>query len=126
MEPIHSVSNYLEFQKRLSTSKGSSRKPLVDVAAEQELNSIRSGRARVGVGAIDEAKMKPPVGCNSLSPLDIRDVSVDAPGKKNFDWPDSLPIERIRAGLTEIALAFVFLAGLVTFGLACSFFLQRF
>jgi hypothetical protein len=124
MEPIHSVSNYLEFQKRLSTSKGSSRKPLVDVAAEQELT--RSGRARVGVGAIDEAKMKPPVGCNSLSPLDIRDGSVDAPGKKNFDWPDSLPIERIRAGLTEIALAFVFLAGLVTFGLACSFFLQRF
>ena len=30
MEPMHSVSYYLEFQKRLSFSKGSSRKPLVE------------------------------------------------------------------------------------------------
>jgi hypothetical protein len=78
MEPMHSV---LEFQKQLSTSKGSSRKSLVDVPASE---------------------------------------------KMNFDWPDSLPIERIKAGLTEIALAFVFFAGLVTFGLASFFFLQRF
>jgi hypothetical protein len=32
----------------------------------------------------------------------------------------------MKAGLTEIALAFVFLAGLVTFGLASFFFLQLF
>ena len=69
MEPMHSVSYDLEFQKQLPTSKGSSRKPLVDVPA-------------------DEAKMKPPV--------------------------------------TEIALAFVFFAGLMTFGLASFFFLQSF
>jgi len=81
MEPMHSVSYYLEFQKQLSTSKGSSRKQVVDVPASE---------------------------------------------KMNFDWPDSLPIERMKAGLTEIALAFVFFAGLVTFGLASFFFLQRF
>jgi len=78
---MHSVSYYLEFQKQLSTSKGSSRKQVVDVPASE---------------------------------------------KMNFDWPDSLPIERMKAGLTEIALAFVFFAGLVTFGLASFFFLQRF
>ena len=126
MEPMHSVSYYLEFQKQLSTSKGSSRKQLVDVPADQELNSLRSGQALVGVGAIDEANMKPRVGCNSLPSLDIRDVLVEASEKMNFDWPDSLPIERMKAGLTEIALAFVFLAGLVTFGLASFFFLQLF
>ena len=126
MEPMHSVSYYLEFQKQLSTSKGSSRKQLVDVPADQELNSLRSGQALVGVGAIDEANMKPRVGCNSLPPLDIRDVLVEASEKMNVDWPDSLPIERMKAGLTEIALAFVFLAGLVTFGLASFFFLQLF
>ena len=126
MEPMRSVSYYLEFQKQLSTSKGSSWKPLVDGPADQELNSLRSGQALVGVGAIDEAKIKPPVGCNSLPPLDIRDVLVEASEKMNFDWPDSLPIERIKAGLTEIALAFVFFAGLVTFGLASFFFLQLF
>jgi hypothetical protein len=54
MEPMHSVSCYLEFQKQLSTSRGSSRKPLVDVPADQEMNSLRSRRALVGVGAIDE------------------------------------------------------------------------
>jgi hypothetical protein len=37
--PMHSVSYYLEFQKQLSISKGSSGKRLVDVPAEQELNS---------------------------------------------------------------------------------------
>jgi hypothetical protein len=37
-----------------------------------------------------------------------------------------LPIERIKAGLTEIALAFVFVTGVMTFALACFFFLQRF
>jgi hypothetical protein len=58
MEPMHSVSYDLEFQKKLPTSKGSSRKPLVDVPA-------------------DEAKMKPPVGCNSIPPLDIRDLYMD-------------------------------------------------
>jgi hypothetical protein len=61
MEPMHSVSYYLEFQKQLSTSKGSSQQ-LVDVPADQELNSLRSGQALVGVGAIDEADIKPPVG----------------------------------------------------------------
>jgi len=81
MEPMHSVSYYLEFQKQSSTSKGSSRKQVVNVPASE---------------------------------------------KMNFDWPDSLPIERMKAGLTEIALAFVFFAGLVTFGLASFFFLQRF
>jgi hypothetical protein len=50
----------------------------------------------------------------------------EASTKMSFDWPDSLSIERIKAGLTEIALAFVFFAGVVTFGLACFFFLQRF
>ena len=37
---MHSVSCYLEFQEQMSISKGSSGKPLVDVPAEQELNSL--------------------------------------------------------------------------------------
>ena len=119
MEPMYSVSYYLEFQKQLAASKGSSRKPLVDLPADQELNSLRAGQALVDVGAIDQAEMKPS-GCgNSSTPLDIHNVLVEASEKMNFDWPHSLPIERIKAGLTEIGLAFLLLAGLVTFGLAC-------
>jgi hypothetical protein len=37
---MHSVPYYLELQKQLSISKGSSGKRLVDVPAEQELNSL--------------------------------------------------------------------------------------
>jgi hypothetical protein len=39
MEPVYYVSYYLELQKQLAASKGSSQKPLLDVPADQELNS---------------------------------------------------------------------------------------
>ena len=32
-----------------------------------------------------------------------------------FDWPQFLPVERIKAGLTEIALGFTMFAALVAF-----------
>jgi hypothetical protein len=115
MEPVYSVSNYLEFQKQLSVSKGSSQKPILDVPEDQELNSLRSCQALVSVGATDQAEMKPSGGGNSLTPLDIHDVLVDASEEVNFDWPDSLPIERIKGGLAEIALALLLFAGLVAF-----------
>jgi hypothetical protein len=119
MDLMHGVSYYLEFQKQLSASKGSSPKPLVNVPGDQEMNSLRSGRAQVGVGGIDQAEMKLPVKGNFSTPRHIRDVLGGASEKMNFEWPDSLPIERIKAGLIEIVLAFLLLAGLVTFGLAC-------
>jgi len=33
----------------------------------------------------------------------------------SFDWPQSLPVERIKAGLTEIALGLTMFAALVAF-----------
>jgi len=39
MEPMYYVSYYLELQKQLAASKGSSQKPLREVPADQELNS---------------------------------------------------------------------------------------
>jgi hypothetical protein len=44
MEPAYYVSYYLELQKQLAASKGSSQKPLLDVPADQELNSLRPWR----------------------------------------------------------------------------------
>jgi hypothetical protein len=40
MEPVYYVSYYLELQKQLAASKGSSQKPLREVPADQELNSL--------------------------------------------------------------------------------------
>ena len=115
MEPMHSVSNYLEFQKQLAASTGSPREQLVDVLADQELNSLRAGQALVGVGVSDQVEVKPPEGGNSLTRLNIRDVLVETSEEVNFEWPDFLAIERIKAGLIEIALALLLFAGLVTF-----------
>jgi hypothetical protein len=115
MEPVYYVSYYLELQKQLAASKGSSQKPLREVPADQELNSLRPGQALVGVGAIDQAERKPSGTGNSLTPVAIHDVLAEASEKVNFDWPHSLAIERIKAGLTEIAVAILLFAGLVAF-----------
>jgi hypothetical protein len=112
---MYYVSYYLELQKQLAASNGSSQKPLREVPADQELNSLRPGQALVGVGAIDQAERKPSGTGNSLTPVAIHDVLAAASEKVNFDWPHSLPIERIKAGLTEIAVAILLFAGLVAF-----------
>ena len=116
---MYGVGYYLEFQRRLAASKAP--KPLVDVPEDQQFNSLRAGQAPLGPGAIDRSESKPPERDNSLTPLEIRDVLAVASEEMNSERPDtdSLRGERIRAGLTEIALAFLLIAGLVTFGLAC-------
>jgi hypothetical protein len=68
----------LELQKQLAASKGSSQKPLLDVPADQELNSLQPGQALVGLGAIDQAEMKPSGGGNPLTPLGVHEVLVEA------------------------------------------------
>jgi hypothetical protein len=119
MEPMYGVGYYLEFQRRLAASK--SPKPLVDMPADQQFNSLRAGQALLGPGAIDQSKVKPPGGDNSIKPTKIRDVLPVASEEMNSERPDtdSLWVERIKEGLTEIALAFLLIAGVVTFGLAC-------
>ena len=112
---MYYVSYYLELQKQLAASKGSSQKPLREMPADQELNSRRPGQSLVGVGAIDQAKGKPSGTGNSLTPVAVHDALAEASEKLNFDWPHSLPIERIKAGLTEIAVAILLFAGLVAF-----------
>ena len=32
-----------------------------------------------------------------------------------FDWPESLPVERIKTGISEIALAFILFVALLAF-----------
>jgi len=119
MDPMYGVWYYLEFQRRLAASM--SPEPLVDVPADQQLNSLRAGQALVVLGAINPTEIKPSGGDNSLTPREVRDVSAVASAEMNFERSDtdSLRVERIKAGFTEIALAFLLIAGLVTFGLAC-------
>jgi hypothetical protein len=40
---------------------------------------------------------------------------VDICEEMKFDWPEFLPVERIKAGITEIALGLIVFAALVVF-----------
>jgi hypothetical protein len=121
MEPMYNVSYYLQLQRRLVAAKGSSPKPLFDVAADQQSSPLRTDQDLLRRGTIDQAEMKLPGGTIPLTPLEIRDILAVASEEMNFETLDanSRRIDRIKAKLTEIAWAFLLIAGLVTFSLAC-------
>ena len=50
---------------------------------------------------------------NSADTLDRE--FVDICEEMKFDWPEFLPVERIKAGITEIALGLIVFATLVVF-----------
>ena len=50
---------------------------------------------------------------HSPAPYDLDGALVEATEEIEFDWPELLPVERIKAGIAEIALGFLLFAGLV-------------
>jgi len=48
-----------------------------------------------------------------LANYDLDRTLVEAAEEIEFDWPEFLPAERIKAGIMEIALGFVLFAALV-------------
>jgi hypothetical protein len=94
MEPTQIVLYYLEHQKQLYAPQESlQRRPVVDNPVDQHPNPPQSSQV----------------------PLDIYDIPGESSAERNFDWPDSLPAQRIKAGLTEILLGCLLFAGLVAF-----------
>jgi hypothetical protein len=56
---------------------------------------------------------------DSFATYDLDRALVEAAEEMEIDWPESIPVERIKAGITEIALGFLLFAGLVAF---CAFY----
>jgi hypothetical protein len=56
---------------------------------------------------------------DSLVTHDLDRALVEAAEEIDIDWPESLPVERIKAGIMEIALGFLLCAGLAAF---CAFY----
>ena len=52
---------------------------------------------------------------DSLATHDLDRALVEAAEEIEIDWPESLPVEQIKAGVTEIALGFLLCAGLLLF-----------
>ena len=61
-------------------------------------------------------------GPDSLATHDLDRALVEAAEEIEIDWPESLPVERIKAGVTEIALGFLLFAGLLAM---CAFYRFR-
>ena len=58
-------------------------------------------------------EMDQPADSPTSHDLDVALFQV-AEGMK-FDWPESLPVERIKTGISEIALAFILFVALLAF-----------
>ena len=54
-------------------------------------------------------------GIDSPTPYDLDRALVEPVEEMKFDWPEFLPVERIKAGITEIALGLIVFAALVVF-----------
>jgi hypothetical protein len=52
---------------------------------------------------------------DSPAPHDLDRALAEAAKEMDFDWPEFLPVKRIKAGITVIVLGFLLLAGLVAF-----------
>jgi uncharacterized protein YjiS (DUF1127 family) len=53
---------------------------------------------------------------NQRGLLDLDKALVEAAGEMSFDWPESLPVERIKQGIAELALGSLLFAGVVALG----------
>ena len=52
---------------------------------------------------------------DSSAPFDLERALVESAEEMQFNWPRFLPVERIKAGIAEIALGLLLLAGLLSF-----------
>ena len=51
---------------------------------------------------------------DSPAPFDLDRAFAEAAAEIEFDWPEFLPVNRIKSGITEIALGFLLFAGLIS------------
>ena len=63
----------------------------------------------------DSPKTKSPSGNGAPELSDLDRALVKAAEEMSFDWPDFLPVERIRPGIAQMALGLLLFAGLVAF-----------
>jgi hypothetical protein len=52
---------------------------------------------------------------DSLTPYDLDRALVEAVQEMKFDWPEFLPVDRIKAGIMEITFGLLLFAALVAF-----------
>ena len=85
-------------------------------ASASILDFQRSAATDLSVNSEDSAKAKSPRQDPSPALSDLDRALVEAAEEMSFNWPEFLPVERIKTGIGEIALASLLSAGLVALG----------
>lgn len=80
------------------------------------LDFQRSAATDLSVESDDSPKAKSPRHDGALAPSDLDRALVEAAEEMSFDWPEFLPVERIKPGVAEMVLAVLLFAGLLLFG----------
>ena len=57
-----------------------------------------------------------PTGKNLSAPYDLDRALVEAAKEINVDWPEFLPVERIKVAIAKTALGLLLLAGILALG----------
>jgi hypothetical protein len=76
----------------------------------------RSAATEESVASVDSPEVKVPSGDGAPELSDLDRAMVEAVEEMNFNWPEFLPVERIRAGTAQMALALLLFGGLLAFG----------
>lgn len=116
MEPVLSMSYYLEVQRRMSAELFEQPHYQPPTSKDQRSSAnYSSHNFRESVEDwITQIRDEDEVSMNNQER-----ALVDAAEEMRFDWPELLPVERIKEGVTEIALWSFLAAGVVAAGGFC-------
>jgi hypothetical protein len=112
MDPASSLSYYLEFQKQMARSTKSVSEVSRQTTAAKEGEFAHSSET-IRAESMPGIEYRPPERNNALAALDIHRVMVETAEEIDFDLPVFMPVERIKAGIVEMSLAFLLLVAVI-------------
>ena len=116
MEPVLSMSYYLEVQRRMSAELFE--QPHYQPPTSKDHRSSSNYASANFRESVEDWILQTPDE-DEVSMINQQKALVDAAEEMKFDWPELLPVERIQEGLTELALWLFLAVGVVTAGGLC-------
>ena len=113
MEPVLSMSYYLEVQRRMSAELFE-QPHYQSPTGRNQRSSAKDSSPDCWESVEDWTTQTPNE--DEVSMINQQKALVDAAKEMRFDWPEFLPVERIQEGLTELALWLFLAVGVVAAG----------
>jgi hypothetical protein len=119
MEPASSLSYYLQLQKQMSYSMKRSSENCgeqLPCKPEKLLRPIEEARLAGFTGGAEFATSQSRGERNLTTEIAGQWALIEMAEETRFDWPEFLPVERVKTGLMELALGVLLLAGVIAVG----------